>query len=29
MNRVDVLGVIVVACLIIMTVALGHIAWGW
>jgi hypothetical protein len=29
MNRIDVAGVIALACLIIMTVALGHIAWGW
>jgi len=24
-----VAGLIVLACLIIMTIALGHLAWGW
>jgi len=22
-------GLVVLACLVIMTIALGHIAWGW
>lgn len=26
---VDLFGLIAIICLIIMTLALGHLAWGW
>jgi len=28
-DLVTIASVVVVACLVIMTIALGHLAWGW